>query len=161
MSNVISMDGGKKELIKSVVTILENGVREMHHSTIAAHLPFMVDPNHRAWCTGGVWGFVHVMIKSLKDIVAKSGGAQLGPAQYKAFKDFVSSCESGLTPVKLFVWFEDGFSWQMQFTKVDNGDYIPINGWVGSMNVFENIINDCANHFEIDRDVLLSTWIED
>ncbi len=158
MDEIIPMGRVNQRLVQNIAIVLERGVAERHHELIAAHLPFMVNKDHLEWCVGGVWGFTHVVINTLKEISKDPNCIKFNSSQQRMFKKFLDSVKKGRDLITLHVWYANDTNWQIKFTRASNGDYVPCNAWIDDYNVFDKIITDCATHFETTRAEILKTW---
>lgn len=158
MNEIIPMTRVNQLITQSIAEILERGIADNHHPLIAAHLPFMADKGHLTWCVGGVWGFMHVVIESLKEIAKDPNGIKFNSSQQRMFKNFFGAVKERRDLVNLHIWYTNGTDWQIKFARATNGDYVPINAWIDDYNVFDKIITDCAANFKTTRAEVLKTW---
>lgn len=158
MNEIIPMGRVNQRLVTNIVTFLERSVDKQHHRFIEAQLPFMRNRDHLNWCVGGVWGFIHVLVNSLKEIAEDPKATQSGSSQQREFKNFLNAVRRNRPIVTLHIWYSNDTDWQVKFLRIDEGVYVAMNAWIDDYNVFDKIITDCAANFETTRADILKTW---
>lgn len=140
--------------VDRLIQLLQTSIRSECWLITAQFQPFI----QRTDMCGHAVELLYVRLQPLIDELIQHQQANtyfdIHELQLSAFDNFLKCCQEGHGVTQLF-WLQGDDCYQFQFANTNNGEYTFVAAWMNGHNLFEDAINQTAEHFNTPRTNLI------